>query len=311
VNNVGLAVENLTNGTNNTNVLIGTNVAPTGNFSIYNQSSYNNVFAGNLRIGSTVAPTVALDVTGAALISTTLGVTGDTTLTGTLTVANITPTANLTIGTSDTTGTLLVLDTKTDAGDPTGVEGGMYYNSSSRNFRCFVSGAWRNCIGGVVFANTSVPGGNTITNTTTETNFASNYSIPANDCQPGRVYRVTANGVYSTPAGAGTMDIRLKFGTTVLTAHEADPSSNSTTNFWNATFDVICITAGGSGTVEASGYTQLHDSNTNIASFVGSDNTTTITTDTTTGQTLQISAQWGTASASRTITLRQLIIEAL
>jgi len=37
---------------------------------------------GNLRLGSTTAPTVALDVTGAALISTTLGVTGTTTLAG-------------------------------------------------------------------------------------------------------------------------------------------------------------------------------------------------------------------------------------
>ena len=45
-----------------------------------------NAFAGNVRIGSVVAPTVALDVTGAALISTTLGVTGNTTLTGDLAV---------------------------------------------------------------------------------------------------------------------------------------------------------------------------------------------------------------------------------
>jgi hypothetical protein len=36
----------------------------------------NNYVNGSLRIGSAVAPTVALDVTGAGLISTTLGVTG-------------------------------------------------------------------------------------------------------------------------------------------------------------------------------------------------------------------------------------------
>ena len=43
---------------------------------------------GNLRIGSTTAPTVALDVTGAALVSSTLGVTGAVTLTVPLAVAS-------------------------------------------------------------------------------------------------------------------------------------------------------------------------------------------------------------------------------
>ena len=41
-------------------------------------------FVGNVRIGSTTAPTVALDVTGAALISSTLGVTGQVNLEGIL-----------------------------------------------------------------------------------------------------------------------------------------------------------------------------------------------------------------------------------
>ena len=53
---------------------------------------------------------------------------------------------NITIGTSDTTGTLLVLDTNTDAADPTGVNGGMYYNSNVSKFRCYEGGEWRNCV---------------------------------------------------------------------------------------------------------------------------------------------------------------------
>lgn len=47
--------------------------------------------------------------------------------------------------TGDTTGALLVLDTKTDAGDPTGVEGAMYYNSSMARLRCYYDGKWRFC----------------------------------------------------------------------------------------------------------------------------------------------------------------------
>ncbi len=49
--------------------------------------------------------------------------------------------------TADATGALLVLDTKNTSGDPpTGINGGMYYNSSSGRFRCYEGSAWRNCI---------------------------------------------------------------------------------------------------------------------------------------------------------------------
>ena len=52
----------------------------TGVWAFFGSSTAQSAFGGNVRIGSTVAPTVALDVTGAALISSTLGVTGATTL---------------------------------------------------------------------------------------------------------------------------------------------------------------------------------------------------------------------------------------
>ena len=48
----------------------------------------------------------------------------------------------------DTTGTLLVLDTKTDTGDPSGVNGGMYYSADSAKFRCYENGSWKNCADG-------------------------------------------------------------------------------------------------------------------------------------------------------------------
>jgi hypothetical protein len=203
-----------------------------------------------------------------------------------------------------------VLDTKTNAGDPTGVEGGMYYNSSSRNFRCFVSGAWRNCIGGVVFANTSLTG-NTFGNSAAENNFASNYSIPADDCQPGRVYRVTARGVYGTTAAPGTFTIRMKLGATVVATTGANtPTASLTNRGWETTFDITCITAGGSGTVEGQGVTRL--STTAIAAnIIDMENTATVTVNTTAAQTLQMSAQWATANAANTITLRQIVVEAL
>lgn len=48
--------------------------------------------------------------------------------------------------TADSIGTLLVLDTKNTAGDPAGINGGMYYNSNLSKFRCYEADQWKDCI---------------------------------------------------------------------------------------------------------------------------------------------------------------------
>lgn len=61
---------------------------------LYEANGRNNAFAGKVRIGSLVAPTVEFDLTGAALISSTLGVTGAALFSSTLdVVGNIDPTS--------------------------------------------------------------------------------------------------------------------------------------------------------------------------------------------------------------------------
>lgn len=50
------------------------------------------------------------------------------------------------IGSStNTNGVVLVLGTRDVAGDPSGVEGGMYYNSFQQMFRCYRDGVWADC----------------------------------------------------------------------------------------------------------------------------------------------------------------------
>lgn len=68
-NQLGISVDALTSGTNNTHVLLGTTAAPTGNWGIYNASASNNYFNGNIGVGATTA-------------TTKLYVTGDSTVTG-------------------------------------------------------------------------------------------------------------------------------------------------------------------------------------------------------------------------------------
>lgn len=65
------------------------------------------------------------------------------------------------LGTSDTTGALLVLDTKTGSGDPAGSNGGMYYNSNSGKFRCYENSAWKDCVSTLQAAYTISTGGST------------------------------------------------------------------------------------------------------------------------------------------------------
>lgn len=166
---------------------------------------------------------------------------------------------------------------------------------------------------GLLAANTSVPAGNTVSNTTVETNFASNFSVPANTLTVGKVLRVTARGVYGTDLTSGaTINLRLKLGSTVIGLTGAvTPTINLTNRGWEAQFTITVITTGGSGSVEGQGFTKLA-TGAAAGQIVDMENTAVVTVDTTAAQTLQISAQWGAGvTANDTITLRQLIVEVL
>jgi hypothetical protein len=138
-------------------------------------------FAGAGTISSTTTSAMTLDsgTTGAVNIGTganaktiTLGnVTGATEVdikSGTggviYTLGPTSSTSTVLIGNSGTaTPDLLVVDNGT--GDPTGTNGGFYYNTSTNKFRCFEASAWKDCdtTGGTTTLQSAYNNGATIT----------------------------------------------------------------------------------------------------------------------------------------------------
>jgi len=109
----------------------------------------SQAFSANL--GATVTGgDISLNSTGSSNYNTNINTgtsTGSTSIGNSLSGAiSLQTSSNVSIGASDTNGTLLVLDTKTSSGDPTGASGGMYYNSNLGKFRCYENAAWKDCI---------------------------------------------------------------------------------------------------------------------------------------------------------------------
>jgi hypothetical protein len=86
-----------------------------------------------------------------------------------------------------------------------------------------------------------------------------------------------------------------------------------TNQFWTATVNVTCRTAGAGGTVIANGVLDRFTTTTATTPALLMGSTTVpsaITVDTTVPQTVQMSATWSVANTGHTITVQQLIVDA-
>jgi hypothetical protein len=161
----------------------------------------------------------------------------------------------------------------------------------------------------LAYVNTTVPAGNTVANTVTATAFASSYTIAAGYLPVGAVIRVVMKGVYSTAALAPTISIALKFGTAVLlTTGAVSPLATSATNDgWSYEALLVVQSTGASGAIESQG-TAVFQTATTSAAVLPLENTAPITVDTTIAEAITAVVTWGTASASNTITLREMAV---
>lgn len=161
---------------------------------------------------------------------------------------------------------------------------------------------------GLVYANITVPAGNTIANTAAATAFTSAFTIPSLFLQAGTVIMVKAWGVYSTALVAPTITMQLLYGATSLLSTGAVTAIASIANRgWSGEAQLHVAVAGGSGQIEAQGYGEFATAATTSLS-VNMANIAPVAMNTALSNALSLQVTWGTASASNTITLRNLSV---
>lgn len=152
-------------------------------------------------------------------------------------------------------------------------------------------------VGGVLHAQTSTT---TVANTTAATALTG-FSVPAGDPSAGSVYRLRGYGVYST-TGTPTLAFTLAWGGTSIAAVPAAtlPSSISGAPFSYEAEIVLRSATSATGMLRV--MIDTSKSTDAAASYLGVS-ATAVTVSTSSAATLAVTAAWGTASASNTISL--------
>lgn len=158
--------------------------------------------------------------------------------------------------------------------------------------------------------------GTAIHTSVTETIIFPDVTIPANFMSDGRVLRLRAQGQHST-TGTPTLIFRVRWGGVGGTLLAVTPTittgSGVTANCWEVNVILQLRTNGSTGTIVAIGNADVNGATAFQQVFCAGGGATPAATsvDLTTDKALSITAQWGTSSASNTLTGWNYIIEAL
>ncbi len=147
-----------------------------------------------------------------------------------------------------------------------------------------------------------------ISNTTAETAFNRTATIPASSMfLPGTVVRVRASGKFSKTIGATVnFDVRIKLGSSVLTASNVNVVNGAVDYAWYATAEFIVLSTGASGTLRLTGgELGFAFTDSTVAWNVGS-----FGVNTTVDQTISVTVKPSVASTSNTITLEAITVRA-
>lgn len=188
---------------------------------------------------------------------------------------------------------------------------GATWNDSTQKVIIGYINSIKQALSGCVFAQTSSA---TVANTTDETAISGSgvgsLTLPTNFLVAGKTLKVSAWGILSD-TGTPTLRIQLKLGsTTVADTGAITLGGTISNNVWKCEVLLTCRTVGGSGTVFTQGLFH-YDESTHAGTSLGMANTATSTIDTTATQAISLTADWGTASSSNTITCTNLVVEVL
>jgi len=155
----------------------------------------------------------------------------------------------------------------------------------------------------------------TIANTVTETTLfgtgVGTLTLPANFWVVGRTVRITISGDFAD-TGTPTARVKAKFGaTTLIDSTALAIPALSGTEEWDTHILITCRTTGGTGTLETNIIFE-YETTTGASAIERFDipGTNTVV-DTTASGALDATFQWGTASASNTLTSEIALVEVL
>lgn len=186
----------------------------------------------------------------------------------------------------------------------TATDGALWSDSTQKAFQSYVAGI-EQTLSGVIFTQAA---DKTLTNSTSETTLfgsgVGTLTLPANFFAVGKTIRLTISGIYSTPVGASSIVINVKYGSTVIATvtTSALASLGSGLGFWGCVL-ITCRTTGATGTVEVGGSVvyAAGAAGATATDYLNNGGATT-TIDTTASAKIDITGTWDAATTSRSVT---------
>lgn len=190
--------------------------------------------------------------------------------------------------------------------------GNVWYDPTQLVLFMNLDGITQSFVGTIFTSSTNKVITNTVTETSAVPTGVGSLTLPANFWVVGKTIRIRGGGVFSTAAALpGTFTVKVKYGSTVLATSSAFTAvANLSTQGFSLDSTLTCMSTGATGTLFVNGgfnySTGLNLSrNFNDLTNAGA----TVTVNTTTSNLLDVTATWGTASASNILNTTNAIVE--
>lgn len=205
---------------------------------------------------------------------------------------------------------LLVRGFRTSATSPLATDGDDYYDTA-KEIPYIQSAGVVQSVSGKLYA--TLADSSPVANTTIETILNNAFTFPANFFTAGKTVRIYASclfGATGISPSSPNLAVKVKIGTTTFST-ESYPVV--TTSGARVSFEIItvCRTTGVTGSFGRSGFALGEGAVGGTGIVLSAVGGSPVTMDTTTTQTVTITAQWSVADPTDTIVLHQLTIEAL